>query len=669
MRRWWLICVLCLLPLVVRAQESPAVPMDAAEFLETHPFTIDEATSLEWLDNYADPQIKPDLAIEAFYRYGFSRRIEMAQAMVETLVWHDLLILDDEVDSQYQYENSGRFPIGFGEPNPLTVITASPRDFDGDQRPEWVIKFESTDTTAWWVLKQMGDRVQTIPVELPWAGFDPDMARIRWLRELSFEDLTGDGRPEWVVLVGGLLTTFTERGELFVLQWHQNQIRNIALDPAFSYSVPIPFDEIPPIPNPLVDFSLHDVNGDGINDVRRQETLTNNWHCEWISHKSFVFQSESLELFSAEDIYAPTYGCTVFQAEQAMWEGDFEQAANWYEQALSQSGGDDQQGAGFDQYVLFRAALAYRLNNQPEASGVLVEVLLESPAQHPAITQMAEVLAGEETDPVAMCVSIFHALQRGCADCEGSPLSQPLGLNLTAAEAVPVMSGPYYPQISPLRASCDPAVLLHPQWAVAAIPIEQDPTTWFASHGFEVMEAKSFDLDADGVLEWLVWLKLPIRPIYLNGSEGSQVYHLHEVSFPDVVDYRYVTGKPNPFYVPTSPTVVQSPMPATPLLMTQVYDIDRVREFFGYSRFMACEGMVFTLWREVEITGLEQVNRIAVCDPELFAQWQAGEPLPEIITGYAPAIESGAVWDRARFAWNALEQRYNVIWGWEEDGE
>jgi hypothetical protein len=435
MRRWWLICVLLLLPLVVRAQEPPTEPMDAAEFLEAYPFRYDRedlydrsdlSVPLEWLLFYAKPQLDPELAALALFQYGYDQRLVFMQAWVESLIWHEWLPLREDEVTTYGYGYDARLYYPYATYDDKFTITATPRDFDGDGQPEWLVKAESWMTDAWVVIARDGDGYRTVKTPPLWHGccfIDLHVSSVNWMHEVSFEDLTGDGRPEWAIQVSAWdgSENAQEYGQLMILQWQDGELVHLRapgmlydealsyqLDPTYSNGRPY-WDMV--LPNPRLQFSFEDVNHDGIQELLRQEEMSNWWGCIWVNRQRLDLIDGSYRSVASRDDYVTARGCAFTSAEEAMWAGDFSLAAQWYETLfqmpvplLKPESSDywteywQQQATEFDQYSRIRAALVNRLIGNPQRAAELLEPLRQNLPENPTLAQMTEAFAAQPDD-------------------------------------------------------------------------------------------------------------------------------------------------------------------------------------------------------------------------------------------------------------------------------
>lgn len=706
MHRWWLICVLCLLPLIVRAQGLPAEPMDAAAFLEAHPFRYDRedlydrsdlSVPLEWLLFYAKPELDPELAALALFQFGYEQRLAFMQAWVESLIWHGWLPLREDAVTTYGYGYDARLYYPYATYEDKFTITAMPRDFDGDGQPEWLVKAESWMTDAWIVIARAEDGYRTVKTPALWHGCCDEMYKmsstIDWMHEAAFEDLTGDGRPEWAIQVSswGDRENSQEYGQLMILHWQDGELVHLRppgliYDHAFNYQLaPTTINRRDVLPNPRLQFLFEDVDQDGMQELLRQEEMSNWWGCIWVNRQRLELIGGHYQSVGSRDDYVTSRGCAFTFAEEAMWAGDFSLAVQWYETLFQMTVPPlkpessaywteywQQQAVEFDQYSRIRAALANRLTGNVERAAELLEPLRQHVPENPTLAQMTESFAAEPDDSLRLCLAVHQALQSTCSaefgECRELPMQGRLGLNLTWTEYYEAFQ-PLNPTFSPLRASCDPAAVLRSRWGSANLLTTENPQVWFEQQGFGVLEARSFDLHEDGVPEWLIWLDIPVNALYLSAEAGTSSYAIHEIPLRQVQNLRQTFTTPNPFYRENWRfETVESPDGESDLIAV-VLNSSRVafEDVLYFNNAELDEGaVVLTLWRESETYGLEQINRFAFNTQSAFDAVVAAGVLPAQIEGYAPLDRYGLDWYPVHLRWDARAGRYQMRWDLDE---
>lgn len=205
------------------------------------------------------------------------------------------------------------------------TVEATSLDFNADGMPEWALNVTTEGGLYRQILVagEVAGELAVIRTELPWFGdgwgyYDQ---RSGFIEPQTFQDLTGDGKPEWVLAVGDLGGGGQSFGHLYVLQWRGNRLENIAdirySSPAggggalFPYGVSLEYGET---------------------EVILRQQRTDNWGCEseWVTPHRWTPATLRLEQMPSRVTLKESPGCTLRDAHVAGWEGRYAEAVELY---------------------------------------------------------------------------------------------------------------------------------------------------------------------------------------------------------------------------------------------------------------------------------------------------------------------------------------------------
>jgi tetratricopeptide (TPR) repeat protein len=276
---------------------------------------------------------------------------------------------DNQVDN-FSYEFSlGNFQI-----------MPTPVDFDGDGAEEQLLEIHNNwSGRVFYAL--FSDHLHSVP--LPIIGLHSSvitraLPQTGQLTTRQLADLDGDSGTEWIV-EADTYGYWASCGALYVLDWQADQVVNRTRD-RFHYCIPLAQNETASIEY-LYSQPTH---------IQMIEMRVDGWNCQQVETDTLNLITHTLN--STID-YAETAWCALREADDAFRAGDYETAANIYEQVVSKFDGQ------MAQYVYARLVLAYALDNHPEQ----VQETLQAVTATGQMGSLLQRLRSVRDDPTTMC--------------------------------------------------------------------------------------------------------------------------------------------------------------------------------------------------------------------------------------------------------------------------
>ena len=434
--------------------------------------------------------------------------------------------------------SSPSFPYSLGE---NTVIeNATQADFLGDGVPEHIVQISREWPSAeppgyqyrfegfFTVLEDEAGTIHVSSTPLPYNLSPTAHWATHRFTSLALADLNADHSPEWVVMTSSTNTGWgigSWSNGLFVLTWDGTQLITISPDNwgAVTYD---PGD---------VHLTYLNVDEDPALEIEERSSHQNSWGCHFEAVTLLDWSPTDASYLSAEerDEYPDTPNCHLMYAEQAMWQGDYAAAIPLYEQALSGIGEVlPETDAEMWQYTQLRLALAYALTDQSEQANSMFEDLSNAV---PASTGMEGLIttAGQHYlpghDVIALCSALHDFFPPSEDDI--TVLGFYVGRTLVDTEqlAINVTDGP-----DPQSAGCDVDGLIESR--LRSIPFTDLPIEVMAAEGVGIRDSIVFDLNEDGVQDWLVWVDANIQPFAFISDVATAQYKVSRPPLPNELD-------------------------------------------------------------------------------------------------------------------------------------
>jgi hypothetical protein len=274
---------------------------------------------------------------------------------------------------------------------------------------------------------------------------------------------------------------------------------------------------------PLFPYGVHveylDENNDGLKEIVIVQLQNDNWGCTWTLRRIFGWNGTRYQFQNHKRDYEAVQGCEIRLAETAMWEDDYETAIEHYQQGLKLATtdeyffGDPEELA---RYATTRLVLAYTLIGRDEEANTLIDQLRSREDDSQTLTEFIDAIRSNLGDASAMCQAAHDVFVFTCPfdtdTCLGSPLNTIVGYtteNSGYGVGHPALSFP-----AATAAGCDPVMPLYNE--LDAIPFDTDEviTKQLEARGLNILKSMQFDLNHDGVDEWLIWLTSPIPALF-----------------------------------------------------------------------------------------------------------------------------------------------------------
>lgn len=427
-----------------------------------------------------------------------------------------------------------------GEPDEETTLNLkdweviiTPRDFNADGRNELMVEVRSDFYARHFVVQHDITGYRIVDAPLPWFGccFPYWIDASGFMSELLFADMTGDGKPEWVLALGGVGGGHQNHGHLYILTWEDNRLIHLSPEseersqlmsysaaggggaPLFPYGVEVNFE---------------DTNGDGRIEVIITQHYEDNWGCQPTETRIFAWDADVRHFELSEHLwdYPDTAQCALRLAQDAIWDGDYEAAVPLLEHRVAlyaEKDFADTQAV----YAGVRLALAYAFTGRSEEAVTLLDALnLYAYEALPPIDELviqARDAYSQQMNAFDLCLSLYDTFDRYFR----SDWLTDTYWGVTDNIVVPLVSAGA-PGRNPRTAGC-PAPELLDALLVEPLVMHIPPIEQLTSRGISVMRANTADLNGDDRDDWLIVLNADIAPILLLSVGEGAHYHLSRV--------------------------------------------------------------------------------------------------------------------------------------------
>ncbi len=437
-------------------------------------------------------------------------------------------------------------------------ITIISRDYNNDGYDEWLLRVQSPDFTQDIILAGSVENYTVVDSPLPWFGccFMYWDEHSGFSQELIFSDINNDSIPEWVIALGGVGGGQEDHGWLYILQWQDNKLIDLAPqyesyadhDKELDYSSPAGGGGSPLFPFG-VDVRIENVDDDPSLEILINQQHTDNWGCNGQETRVFKWD-EHVHLYQLEHQewqYEDSAGCSLRQAQAAMWQHDYVAAISFFERSLEQFSEQDfadissyeaESNRRFAAYASVRLALAYSLTGHPEyATRILNSIQPPSDDMFMGnlITRAQE--AYQEQNSFDLCLAMYDVTS---TEYHRYFDSYNAWLGLIVNDPVSGI-GAGYPSADPELAGCEINQLIDEILQSQPFNISSSPIEILNASGATIDKSFHADLNSDGIDDWLIWFSAKwIPPMFF--LSGQTNYHISRpfVDYPD--DYTQLTA-------------------------------------------------------------------------------------------------------------------------------
>lgn len=342
------------------------------------------------------------------------------------------------------------------------TVSVEWRDFDNDFIPEYllnVVKAEGEYVAIEYSNYLIGGGNPSImPVPVPWRGYGYDTGNVhnRPLIEVAFQDITADGKPEWILRQGLSYQRFefsAFNDVTYILGWRDEKlVRYATLDTVATAPLP----------------QLSNLDSDEAVEILTSLIHADNWGCGYM--EIIIYDWDGENYIEQEPTFRPL-DCTARQAEEAMWAVDFRTAIGLYDQFIAkhrqeyndyracQKTCDCPCGYSLNieilYYFLVRRTVAYALLHDAEGIEMSLAAMDDFDAGF-----LRESLTENGTYPQAICQAAYdrwvdaEAYDPRGVDFVFAPGTIMEGINSDTAVLPRLLPFTDYP-IDPARAGCD----------------------------------------------------------------------------------------------------------------------------------------------------------------------------------------------------------------------
>lgn len=425
---------------------------------------------------------------------------------------------------------------------PEFLISITPRDFNVDGQDEYVLEVWNADTIHMYlvaVAESNGYRI--IDPGLPWSGYTASGKYSEgdgYVEEYYFIDLNDDNLPEWLVLFYGDRTGnsgvgFFALGALFVVGWREDDLQLLSpswLNRELDLGQELTFLEVDRRELlKTISWEFINLDSDSELEIAQAQSYTNNWGCRRVETMQFDWNADT-DMYLYQDteiVYDESQNCIQQEAEEAMWEHDYQTAIDLFEQALTRSAKEAETDYGHklaqarNQYLRARLAMAYLLTHQLEFAEPLLDTLNNEVITDDAITAYVTVLNNQQgANLVTMCIDAFNVFADNFPD-----------IVIGGTSDNQYYDGPAY---HPAKVGCDAPTMIHEQLQSVSIPVNDSPEDWLENNGIGIDKSLVADFNLDGADEILVWTTVPgVQILFIPQGD------YYTVSFPTIDPYQY----------------------------------------------------------------------------------------------------------------------------------
>lgn len=424
-------------------------------------------------------------------------------------------------------------------------------DFLNDGEPEYILEITSPikkktttadyDFEAYMIAYQDDNQIEVVRTPMGYNGlYVPSWVTQRW-QTLHLEDINNDDKLEWVMLGYGHNSGRGAqwRAKHYVLAWQEDKLINLAPD---SLGFNNYFYE-------SSSWEYANLDKDDAIEIFKINKHANNWHCQYESHYIYDWDAEIEQYVESEPtvIIPDSYGCLWTDAEEAMRQDDFETALPLYEKGIQLALKEDFQVHELEllQYIQIRQILAYALSGNTEIATQNLLNLLNQENLDDDIHELAENMAQAyipDSNIISLCSSVYNYFYEYQIQYTNSPFSNMVGATYVDSE----LSDFYNTGIVASSAGCDIVSMIESGLNDVDYPIGQSPSYTFEEKDIPITRTINFDLNLDGIDEWVLWVEADIPAFFFAPNVGTGFYTLSRPFYHEYDDFQlYVFELPD----------------------------------------------------------------------------------------------------------------------------
>ena len=418
-------------------------------------------------------------------------------------------------------------------------VEVTPIDFNADGVDEYILALEMGNYSSLRVLRVDDNAISGygfVDVPFDWLNWDTPsiIGNPTEFETLNFVDMNNDGLLEWLNIATTRSNFYGSSGSLAILSWRDDALVNIFPENGYFY-----------FPQP---FEVDNFDSESDLEIRQIETEHDNWRCEWATVNLVDWDGEIFVRTEGELTYAETLGCAMREAEQLLWENNAEDAIPIYEEGL-QLGFPEEVIADnlayyveLEQYAQIRLALAYALVGRVDEAIDLLNTIQTESIPSIALQQMVDAMLQAERNPLAMCVGAYNVFDE-YDDSFHSYIRDYITIEIGRLDNIQGMMDNYPPEGA--LAGCNAPSLIDALLTEITFPSSESPVDQLEALNIDVQQAEQFDLNNDGIDEWLVWTVARVEPLFFAPSGDEYRWSRVEMSLPNDFTTFWVQSLPD----------------------------------------------------------------------------------------------------------------------------
>jgi tetratricopeptide (TPR) repeat protein len=531
-------------------------------------------------------------------------------------------------------------------------------DFNGDGKDEIILDFQGYPDGTFLVLEadeNLPEHYRIVPTGIPWIRlFSPFGGEIF---TISFQDLTGDGLPEWTIYAvqSNGPGMWTACGNYHIVTWRDETMPTIFDGGAYCEG------SGGGIEPKTVELLYPQLDTDLALEIQQQQNINDPWRCLRTTTATYDWNGERYDLRDTKNDVAETPECALSEAETLMWQGKADEAIPLFERSLALAAklnmllGGVSPEAERIQYGAARLTLAYSLTGRDEEADSLLSTLEAQQPESEMMTTLIAALSQAQANALSLCSAAYNVFW----EYRHSMFSYALPSTIIVGREREFQGMIDDTPPDPKKAGCDAPNLINGLLEQSPFTQDQSPVDQLQQRGIEVDKYLRADMNQDGKAEWLVWTKARVNPIFF-----APVGDTYLVSRPDVRHPNIYT-QAAPHILPSGDkAIVDWAFVDTPnTLNTELFYYDIGLAGYGYGCLVS-DSQYGQYRGDVRLFGLHN-NRLEVmlqsplCTKMSIGELFQREALELTVWDVVhPSSENNSQYEQTVYYWDAAQNNY-----------